>query len=182
MFGYFREHWNTDYSITSGGTGTSNTVTLKYLTSGSKTVTINYTTSSGCTAASAISSTATVVNALPVPVITGPATACVNSTGNVYSTTAGMTNYAWVISAGGTITSGGGSSNNTVTVTWNTATAQTVSVNYTNSNGCTASAPTVYNVTVNALPVPIISGPATACVNSTGNVYSTTAGMTNMHG
>ena len=55
---------NTDYSITSGGVGTSsNTVTLKWLTTGSKTVTINYTNSNGCTAASATSSTATTVSA-----------------------------------------------------------------------------------------------------------------------
>jgi uncharacterized repeat protein (TIGR01451 family)/gliding motility-associated-like protein len=61
---------NTDYSIISGGTGsTSNTVTLKWLTTGSKTVTINYTNPNGCTAASATSSTATTVsfcNAAPV--------------------------------------------------------------------------------------------------------------------
>jgi hypothetical protein len=61
-----------------------------------------------------------------------------------------MTNYTWIVSAGGTITAGGGTGNNTVTVTWNTTSAQTVSVNYTNSNSCTASSPTVYNVTVNA--------------------------------
>ena len=29
------------------------------------------------------------------------------STGNVYTTTAGMTNYTWTVSAGGTITAGG---------------------------------------------------------------------------
>ena len=63
-----------------------------------------------------------------------------------------MTNYIWSVSAGGTITAGGTTNSNTVTVTWNTAGAQTVSVNYTNGNGCTAAAPTVYNVTVNALP------------------------------
>jgi hypothetical protein len=52
----------TDYSITSGGIGsTSNTVTLKWLTSGSKTVSINYSNSNGCTAASATSSSATTV-------------------------------------------------------------------------------------------------------------------------
>ncbi|MEI7420845.1 MAG: glycine-rich protein, partial [Prolixibacteraceae bacterium] len=51
---------NTDYSITSGGTGTSSsTVTLKWLTTGSKTATINYTNSNNCTAVSATSSTAT---------------------------------------------------------------------------------------------------------------------------
>ena len=67
-----------------------------------------------------------------------------------------MSNYIWSVSAGGTVTGGGGLGNNTVTVTWNTAGAQTVSVNYTNGNGCTAAAPVVYNVTVNALPTPTI--------------------------
>ena len=50
----------TDYTITSGG-GNTNSVTLKYVTTGSKTVTINY-TANGCTAASATSSTATTVS------------------------------------------------------------------------------------------------------------------------
>jgi hypothetical protein len=49
----------TDYTITSGG-GNTNSVTLKYVTTGIKTVTINYTTNA-CTAASATSSTATTV-------------------------------------------------------------------------------------------------------------------------
>lgn len=52
---------NTDYTITSGGAITDNSVTLKYITFGSKTVTINY-TENGCTAASATSSTATMVS------------------------------------------------------------------------------------------------------------------------
>jgi hypothetical protein len=57
----------TDYTITSGGVGTSsNTVTLKWLTAGSKTVTINYTNSNGCTAVTATSSTATMVYESPV--------------------------------------------------------------------------------------------------------------------
>jgi hypothetical protein len=49
----------TDYTITSGG-GNTNSVTLKYVTTGIKTVTINYTTNA-CTAASATSSIATTV-------------------------------------------------------------------------------------------------------------------------
>ena len=53
---------NTDYTITSGG-GNSNSVTLKYITTGSKTVTIKY-SANGCTAASATSSTATTVSSL----------------------------------------------------------------------------------------------------------------------
>ena len=55
----------TDYTITSGGTSADNTVTLKYVTTGSKTVSINY-TDNGCTAASATTSTATMVVAAPV--------------------------------------------------------------------------------------------------------------------
>ncbi|MBK7172933.1 MAG: immunoglobulin domain-containing protein [Bacteroidales bacterium] len=45
----------------------------------------------------------------PIPVITGSNSACVGATGNIYSTAAGMSNYSWVVSAGGTITSGVGS-------------------------------------------------------------------------
>jgi len=55
---------NTDYTITSGGTSTDYSATLKYVSSGSKTVTIDY-TANGCTAASATSSTATTVSAPP---------------------------------------------------------------------------------------------------------------------
>jgi len=53
-----------------------------------------------------------------------------------------MTNYVWIVSAGGSIS--GGNATNAITVTWITAGAQTVSVNYD-----LASAPTVLNVTVN---------------------------------
>ena len=89
--------------------------------------------------------------------------------GMFYTTESGMTNYIWIVSAGGTITAGGGPANNTITVTWNTAGPQTVSVNYTNGNGCTAAAATVYPVTVNVLPVPAIAGPVAPCVSSSGN-------------
>jgi hypothetical protein len=164
-------------TITAGGTAASNTVTVTWNTAGAQTVSVNYTNASGCTAAAPVVFNVT-VNPLPVPTITGPTPVCVNSTGNVYTTQAGMTGYSWVVSAGGTITAGGTAASNTVTVTWNTAGAQTVSVNYTNASGCTAAAPVVFNVTVNPLPVPTITGPTPVCVNSTGNVYTTQAGMT----
>ena len=93
------------------------------------------------------------VNPLPVVTFTGGITpVSAGSTNNVYTTQAGMSNYLWIVSSGGTITSGGGSSNNTVSVTWNTAGAQSISVNYTNGNGCAASSTTNYPITVNALP------------------------------
>ena len=165
-------------TITAGGTTNSNTVTVTWNTAGAQTVSVNYTNSNGCTAAAPTVFNVT-VNALPTPTIAGPTPVCAGATGNVYTTQAGNTNYIWAVSAGGTITAGGTTNSSSVTVTWNTAGAQTVSVNYTNGSGCTAAAPTVYNVTVNALPTPTIAGPASVCVNSTGNVYTTQAGNTN---
>ena len=169
------------WSVSPGGTITAgagtNAITVTWNTAGAQTINVNYTNGNGCTAAAPTVFNAT-VNPLPVPTITGPASVCATSTGNVYTTQAGMTGYNWSVSAGGTITAGGTATSNTVTVTWNTTGAQTVSVNYTNGNGCTAAAPNVYNVTVNPLPVPTITGPASVCINVTGNTYSTQAGMT----
>jgi gliding motility-associated-like protein len=165
-------------TITAGGGATDNSVTITWTTTGAKTVRVNYTNTNGCKTASPTVLNVT-VNSLPVPTITGPTPICTGSTGNVYRTETGMSNYVWSVSAGGTITAGGGTGNNTVTVTWVTAGAKTVSVNYTNANGCTATSPTVFNVTVNSLPVPTISGPTPICVGTTGNVYTTESGMTN---
>ena len=169
----------TDYSITSGGTGTDNTVTLKWETAGSKTITINYTNAGGCTAATAISSTATLLTLRPTPTIAGPTPVCLGLEGIVYTTEAGMSNYIWTVSAGGIITAGGGTGNNTVTVTWTTIGAKTVTLNYTNVNGCSATSPTTYNVTVNPLPVPTLAGPVPVCVGVAGNIYTTETGMSN---
>ena len=116
-----------------------------------------------------------IVIPLPTPTILGPISICAGSTANIYTTQSGMSNYTWSISAGGTITGGAGT--NSVTITWNTAGAQTISVNYNNAFGCSASSPTVYNVTVNPLPSPTVTGPASTCLNSTGNLYFTEGGM-----
>ncbi|PKQ45219.1 hypothetical protein [Confluentibacter flavum] len=47
---------NTDYSISSGGTSSDNTVVLKWLKTGSKAIQINYTNSNNCVGATATSS------------------------------------------------------------------------------------------------------------------------------
>jgi hypothetical protein len=83
-----------------------------------------------------------------------------------------MTNYQWTIPAGATVTAGGGTGDNTVTITWTTAGTKALKVSYTNANGCTAANPTQYNVTVKPSPIPAITGPATVCVN-VNTVYST---------
>lgn len=164
--------------ITGGGTSTSNTITVTWTVPGAQTVSVNYTNIYGCRAANSTIFNVT-VNPLPSPTITGPAAVCAGTTGNVYTTESGMANYNWTVSSGGIITAGGTSTNNTVTITWNNTGSQTVSVNYFNSSGCTAVTSTIYNVTVNPLPVPSIFGPMTMCAGTTGNIYTTQSGMTN---
>jgi hypothetical protein len=161
-------------TVTAGGTSTNNSVSITWNTAGAQTVRVNYTNTNGCAAAAPFLKTVS-VNPLPAPGITGPASACVNSTGNVYTTEAGMPGYTWTV-VGGTITSGGNGSNLAL-ITWTSAGTQSVSVNYPNNSGCTIPAPAVYNVTVNALPVPVITGPAAPRVTSSGNVYSAQPGM-----
>ncbi len=173
-------------TITAGGTATDNTVTVTWNTAGPQTVTVNYTDANGNTAVTPTVYPVTVMP-LSVPTIIGPAAVCITSTGNVYTTESGMTNYLWAVSAGGTITSGGTTTSPTVTVTWNTAGAQTVSVNYTNAYGSTAATPTVYPVTVSPFPTATITpgGPTTFCqgnsvllTSSPGSSYLWSTGAT----
>ena len=83
------------------------------------------------------------VHPLPVPTITGNAIVCETSAANSYTTEPGMSSYIWTVSPGGTVTAGGTATDNSVTVTWNTAGPQAVTVNYTTPDGCTAVTPTV---------------------------------------
>ncbi len=161
-----------------GGTITSgadtNSITVTWNTEGAQSVSVNYTNGNSCSAASPTVYPVT-VNPLPVPTISGSASACVNSTANVYTTESGMTSYSWSIT-GGTITNG--STTNSINVTWTSLGAQTISVNYTNTNSCTAATATVKNITVSQLPAPTISGATNLCNHTTGNIYTTEAGMT----
>jgi len=110
----------------------------------------------------------------PVPVITGPDQVCLDSIPVSYSTEAGMSSYIWVIT-GGTIISGAGT--NEVMVIWSQPGVETLSVNYTNSNSCSASDPTVKVITVMPLPVPWIIGEGSVCAGPTPVTYSTQQGM-----
>jgi PKD-like domain len=92
------------------------------------------------------------VNPLPKPTITTAANpVCFGTAGVNYTTESGMNNYSWTIS-GGLVTSGGTSSDNTVTVTWNGSGPYSVIVNYHDANGCISSAPATQNVTITPLP------------------------------
>jgi hypothetical protein len=161
-------------TITGGGTAGSNTATVTWNTAGTQSISVNYTNAGGC--AGLVPATFNVtVNASPAPTFTGNANPC-TALNNVYSTQAGMTNYVWTVSAGGTITAGAGT--NSVTVVWNTVGAQTVNVTYANSLGCSNTVPASYAVTVKQGPTPTITGTSSLCVNSGNYTYSTEAGMT----
>jgi large repetitive protein len=168
------------WTISAGGTITAgagtNAITVTWNAVGAQTLSLNYTNASLCSAPQPAVFTVNVV-AQPVPVISGPANACLGFTTNVYSTQTGMSNYAWTLSAGGVITAGAGT--NAITVTWNTLGAKTVTVDYTNAEGCTALAPTVYNVIVNPTTSPTISGITELCSGSNGVIYTTQPGFSN---
>ena len=173
---------NYQWDISGGGviesSGTSNSILVTWNIAGNQAVYVNYANSSGCQATTPSSYPVT-IQSRPDPTITGPSSVCINSTSNTYTTESGMTSYLWDISPGGTITAGGGISDNFITVTWTSVGNQSVSVNYTNSDGCTSTNATTYPVSVNPLALPVIYGPITACQSSTGNIYTTQSGMQN---
>ena len=150
----------------SGGGNVDNFITITWDQPGSKTIFVNYQNSYGCSASESKTVTA---STNPLPAINGAKLVCVNYPGNVYTTETGngITNYAWSVN-GGTITSGGTSTDNTATVTWTTPGIKSISVNYENGSGCTAITSTIYNVTVNPLSVATFSYAASPyCANGT---------------
>jgi len=73
------------------------------------------------------------------PTITGQTQVCYGSGYQTYSTEPGMSNYAWSVSAGGTIISG--SDTNFIQVNWNATGTQSVYVNYVSPLGCSPPQP-----------------------------------------
>jgi len=70
----------------------------------------------------------------------------------IYTTEADMTSYTWTVSSQGVILSG--ADTNEITVKWITAGTGTVSVNYENTNGCSATSATSETITIYARPSP----------------------------
>jgi len=169
---------NYDWTVIGGTiipTANPEIIDVEWTSVGLQSVSVNYETINGNCSAVSPALLEVQVNDLPVPAITGSADVCQNSTANVYSTDSGMSNYVWSIN-GGTIDSGNGTES--VSVTWNTSGAQSISVSYSDGNGCEPTNPTEYTVNVNALPTPTITGPATVC-NGVTESYSTESGMSN---
>ncbi|WP_343695972.1 T9SS sorting signal type C domain-containing protein [Flavobacterium sp.] len=172
--------------VTNGGVisgqGT-NTLTLTNPTAanaGSYTVVIG----DACSTSVTSNAVTLTVNALPTPTFAvSPGANICSNTDVTYTTQASQTNYIWTVpgTAGTdyTITSGGiGTGSNTVTLRWLTAGSKTVSINYTNSNGCTATTATSSTTTVNLRPtVTFTVSPGANTCSNTDVTYTTQTGQ-----
>jgi len=109
-------------------------------------------------------------------VISGPVNLCGNSPGNVYTVApiSNATGYTWSVPSGAVITAGANTNSITVTIG---NTPGIVSVYGTNT--CGNGAASNLAVTVNAAPVPVITGYTTLCVNIGPVDYLTEPGMAN---
>lgn len=151
-------------TFVSGGTSTSNTITIDWNLPGVKSIFVNYTDANGCSGVTSATVTGTTGT---TPVITGVDQLCVSTRDEVYTTQSGQTDYDWNIPTGATVVAGGGASDNTITVQWHTAGNHSVSVNFSNVFGCSAPAPTVFTVVVNPVPDATIAGATSVCVDAT---------------
>ncbi len=135
------------------------------------TVTISYTVTNGNGCSSTVSKPIT-IHALPNVTLSGPNPICKGTTGT-YTTESGMTDYAWTI-IGGTIASGGSSTDNTVTVNWlNDLSSKSIFINYKDGNGC--SSETLVTVNTASPDQPVITGTYDICQDGTAT-YTTEAG------
>ena len=127
-----------------------------------------------CPGTGTVSGTAVViVDPLPVPSITGANSVCSGLAGNKYVTEPGMHDYLWTASPGGLITAGGGINADSIVVTWNSPGVQTIGINYTDTNGCQAPAPVLFNVNVKPIPMITNADSITVCSGTTINIIPT---------
>ncbi|MHC1707866.1 MAG: beta strand repeat-containing protein, partial [Bacteroidales bacterium] len=135
------------------------------------------TNSNGCTKTSNVSGKVT-VNVLPVPSFTvqPDINVCAN-TQVIYTTQASQSNYTWMFpgtaSVDYNINSGGGTNDNSVTLTYITIGPKTLTVNYTNGVGCTGVSPATNTTTVNTPSIggSVTGGTTPICLgNSTGTM------------
>lgn len=146
-----------DYNIISGGTTTSNTATVQYLTGGNQTVVLDYLNASGCVSTGAVNNTITVQSTAAIAPLAGTQTVC-----------AGATVSFSTASAGGTW-----SSSNPAIATINPSTGEvtgvsagTATMTYTILNPTTWCPPSTATRTVTVLPSPIVDAGADVTICS----------------
>ncbi|HLO58912.1 MAG TPA: PKD-like domain-containing protein [Bacteroidales bacterium] len=166
------------WSIISGGNST--TVTVMTGAAGSGNVSVSATNTCGTSGSSSLG----VSIASPTPTFTAiPANPSCQGSNLTYTTQTGKTSYAWTFSGTQfvdyTIISGGGSSDNTVTLRWLTTGSKTVTVNYT-SGGCqgatAASNTTTINPNVIIMTHPVT--PVNMCAGTGSATFSVTTSGT----
>ncbi len=167
------------WQLNGGNVGTNSTSYTNANLNNGDIVTCILSTSAACVTGSPATSNSLPMTVNPIPStpgsISGSASVCTGSSGNVYSISplASATSYNWSVPADATIASGSGS--NSITVTFGSDSGN-ISVNAFNS--CGTSASTFMAVSVNP-PAPAtpgtITGPVSGGYNSTGNVYSISA-------
>jgi hypothetical protein len=134
-----------------------------------KTVTADNLSLAGAEAANYILSRTSAVTkadifAIPFSKISGPEQVCAGINSCQYSIDGSMVSCQWVVSSGGVITSGQGTCS--ISVDWNNSGPQTISVSYSNTNGCSANESAAINVMVNAMPPdPVITASGIALVS-----------------
>ncbi|MEI7725131.1 MAG: T9SS type A sorting domain-containing protein [Bacteroidota bacterium] len=117
----------------------------------------------------------------PVPsaagTISGPINVCKGGTGYIYTVPVilNASTYNWTVPTGATITAGG--STNSITVSYS-GTAVSGNITVYGSSVCGSGTSSSLGITVNPLPVPTITGPASVCINVPGNIFTTETGMT----
>ncbi|MBE0648566.1 MAG: hypothetical protein IH596_12370 [Bacteroidales bacterium] len=111
----------------------------------------------------------------PMLILDGPDTLCVNTQAS-YSTTSGIVEYFWNVSSGGTIISGGTTSDDTIVVNWNISGLQWIEVDATDISGCSAYDPPMMDVFVGAtdtVEVTIVAETDTVCVGNSVTIIAT---------
>ena len=155
-----------NYNLISGGTTTSNTATVQYLTAGNQAVSINYLNASGCASTGPVSNTITVQATAQIAPLAGTQTVCAGATVNFSTTSTGGT---W-------------SSSNTAIATINPNTgvvtgvaAGTATMTYTIPNTTTWCPPSTATRTVTVLPAPIVNAgnDVTICSGQSSNMNAT---------
>ena len=169
---YFADAGMTSYFwVVTGGDsvgGVAEEVIIDWGAAGGGTLSVAVVDANGCAGSA---DTTIVIDALPVPTITGSLDVCETRVTS-YSTETGMSDYVWVVT-GGTIV-GGIDDQYEVSVEWGAAGSGSITVSYKDATGCDGTS--VENIVINVLPEPsVISGSDIVCENVVGGVYSVTA-------
>ena len=150
------------------GSQTGNAINVRWNVQGTDTLKLRQTNSTtGCFKDTTLVVT---INPSPFPKITGISSVCVDKAPETYSVelVSGNT-YQWFAPSKGTID--GGASGNSVKIRWTSQGMDTLKIRETNpQTGCIKD--TFIVVTIQALPLPIITGQKTACLNSTQYDYA----------